>query len=403
MTQLSQPFAAQPLPLGMVGGGQGAFIGAVHRIAARMDGHFQLVSGALSSDAQRAAASAAQLGIAPERCYTSYAQMAKAEAARPDGIRAVAITTPNHMHFPVAKAFLQAGIHVICDKPLTAQLAEAEELAAIGARSNALFILTHNYTGYPMIRAARQLVAEGQLGDIRLVKADYLQDWLATPLEQEGQKQASWRTDPAQTGAGGAIGDIGSHAYNLISFVSGLQLQAVAADLSSFVEGRRVDDNANLLLRFKPVGSAAPARGQLCASQIATGKENQLTLKVYGSKAGLEWDHECPDQLRFTPLGESTRILTRAGVGANAAANRAVRVPGGHPEGYLEAFANIYAEAALAIRQQAGEVLEASAHQHYPSLHDGLEGMRFIAAAVRSSNQDARWVTLAELQAMQPA
>jgi predicted dehydrogenase len=290
-----------PIRLGMVGGGQGAFIGAVHRIAARLDGEFLLVAGALSSDPERAKASARELGLDPERSYGSFAEMAKAEARRADGIEAVAIVTPNHMHFAPAKAFLEAGIHVICDKPLTATLADARKLAALADKSDALFILTHNYTGYPMVRQAREMVLSGKLGDIRVVQAEYPQDWLTEKVEDTGSKQASWRTDPQKSGAGGATGDIGTHAYNLARFVTGLELDSLAADLDAFVQGRRVDDNAHVLLRFRPKGSAPGAKGMLWASQVAPGNENGLKLRVYGTKGGLEWVQADPNYLWHTP------------------------------------------------------------------------------------------------------
>ena len=382
-----------PIRLGMVGGGQGAFIGGVHRIAARLDGEFALVAGALSSDAERARASAKELGLDPERSYGSFAEMAKAEARRADGIEAVAIVTPNHMHFPPAKVFLEAGIHVICDKPLTATLADARKLAALAARSKALFILTHNYTGYPMVRHAREMVLAGKLGDIRLVQAEYPQDWLTEKVEDTGAKQAVWRTDPKQSGAGGATGDIGTHAYNLARFVTGLELDSLAADLDAFVPGRRVDDNAHVMLRFKAAGKAPAAKGMLWASQVAPGNENGLKLRVYGTKGGLEWVQADPNYLWYTPFGEPKRLITRAGAGAGPAAARVSRVPSGHPEGYLEGFANIYAEAARAIRAaRAGR--KPPKDVIFPTVADGLEGVAFVDACVRSSRKNAAWVKL---------
>ena len=325
-----------PIRLGMVGGGQGAFIGGVHRIAARMDGEFVLVAGALSSEPARARASAAEIGLDPDRSYGSFAEMAKAEARRPDGIEAVAIVTPNHMHWPAAKAFLEVGIHVICDKPLTSNLADAKKLKALVERTGRLFVLTHNYTGYPMVRQAREMVQSGKLGEIRVVQAEYPQDWLTTKLEDTGSKQASWRVDPKKSGAGGATGDIGTHAYTLARFVSGLELDSLAADLDAFVPGRQLDDNAHVMLRFK-----GGAKGMIWASQVAPGNENGLKLRVFGTKGGLEWVQADPNYLWFTPFGEPKRLLTRAGAGAGPAAARVSRVPSGHPEGYLEGFANI--------------------------------------------------------------
>jgi predicted dehydrogenase len=390
--------ATAPVRLGMVGGGQGAFIGGVHRIAARMDGHYELVAGALSANPEKALASAADLGLEPDRSYGSYEEMAKAEAKRPDGIEAVSIVTPNHMHFPVAKAFLKAGIHVICDKPLTSTLGDAKKLAGLVADSGKLFILTHNYTGYPMIRQARDMVAKGELGRIQLVQSEYAQDWLTTPLEQTGQKQAEWRVDPARSGAGGAIGDIGTHAFNLACFVSGLEAESVSADLDSFVDGRRLDDNVHVMLRFKPIirgnRSEHPAKGMLWASQIAPGNENALKLRVYGTKGGIEWSQEDPNYLWFTPYGEPKRLITRGGSGSNAAAARMSRVPPGHPEGYLEGFANIYTEAATAIRALRGKKGKMPKDVVFPSVQDGISGMKFIDACVRSSKKNSAWAKL---------
>jgi predicted dehydrogenase len=378
-----------PIRYGMVGGGQGAFIGGVHRIAARMDGEFELVAGALSSDPARAKASAAELGLAPERSYGSFAEMAKAEAKRADGIEAVAIVTPNNVHFPAAKAFLEAGIHVICDKPLTATLAEAKKLAALVEKTGKVFVLTHNYTAYPMVRQARDMVQKGQLGDIRIVQAEYPQDWLTEDLAATGQKQASWRSDPRQSGAGGATGDIGTHAYNLARFVSGLELDSLAADLDAFVPGRKLDDNAHVMLRFK-----GGAKGMIWASQVAPGHENGLKLRVYGTKGGIEWVQADPNYLWFTPFGQPKQLITRAGAGASPAAARVTRVPSGHPEGYLEGFANIYAEAARAIRAARKKGGKPPKDVIFPTVADGVEGVAFVEACVRSSKKDAAWVKL---------
>lgn len=377
-----------PIRLGMVGGGKDAFIGGVHRIAARIDGEFTLVAGALSSTPERSRESGQVLGLAADRCYGSYDEMAEAEAARPDGIQAVSIVTPNHMHAGPAIAFLKRGIHVICDKPLTATMEQAEELANAIRGSEALFILTHNYTGYPMVRQARDMVAAGDLGKLRVVQVEYPQDWLADAAETTGtNKQAEWRTDPERAGAGGSIGDIGSHAHNLACFVSGLKVESLAADLQSFVPGRKLDDNAHILLRF-----GEGVHGMLWSSQVATGNENALRLRIYGEKGGLEWAQEDPNYLWFTPFGQPKRLLTRAGAGASDAANAASRIPGGHPEGYLEGFANIYTGAAAAIRAvEAGGTPDLSL---LPGLDEGLDGMRFIMAAIRSSQADAAWVTL---------
>ena len=360
----------------MVGGGQGAFIGAVHRIAARMDDRFELVAGALSSNPARAAVSAAELGIDPARSYDDFARMAAAEAARADGIEAVAIVTPNHMHAAPAVAFLEAGINVICDKPLAATPEQAEAIASAVAASPAHFILTHNYTGYPLIRQAREMVARGDLGEIRVVQVEYVQDWLAREVHN---KQADWRTDPARAGAG-AIGDIGTHAFNLAQFVTGLAPEALSAELHSFVPGREVDDNAHIRLRFE-----GGTRGMLWASQVAVGNENGLRLRVYGSEAGLEWGQENPNEMTFTRFGEPRQILTRGGPGLGNGAGRWTRVPPGHPEGYLEGFANLYADAAdLILGTGDGALL--------PGIAAGLDGMWFIAACQRSSAADGVWI-----------
>ncbi len=372
--------------LGMVGGGRDAFIGAVHRMASRLDDQFELVAGCFSSTAEKSRASGADLGLPADRVYDDFAAMARREARLARGIEAVAIVTPNHMHAPVAKEFLKRGIHVICDKPLTATLPEAKALAAAAARSGALFVLTHNYTGYPMVRQARAMVAAGELGDIRVVQVEYAQDWLTEPLETTGQKQADWRTDPARSGAGGSTGDIGTHAYNLACFVSGLRLESLAADLQSFVPGRRVDDNGHVLLRFE-----GGARGMLWCSQVAPGNENALRLRVFGTKGGLEWAQEDPNRLWFTPLGAPKRLITRAGAGAGPEAARMTRIPSGHPEGYLEAFANIYSEAARALRARlSGTPLDPAVL--YPTVADGVAGVAFVDACIRSSRRNGAWV-----------
>ena len=373
--------------LGMVGGGQGAFIGAVHRLAARMDDQYEFVAGALSADTAKAKASGAELGLAADRVYGDFKTMAKAEAARPDGIEAVAIVTPNHVHVPAAIAFIDAGIHVICDKPLAFSLKEAKSLAAkLGKHPNLVFALTHNYSGYPMIRQARAMVAAGDLGDIRLVQSEYPQDWLATDLEKTGQKQAGWRTDPARSGAGGCIGDIGTHAYQLGCFVSGLELDELSAELTTFVKGRRLDDNAQVALRFR-----GGARGAIWASQVAVGYENGLRLRVHGTRGGLEWLQADPNDLWYTPLGKPKQLLTRGGAGANAAAARVTRVPFGHPEGYLEGFATIYTEAARAIRAKRKGGGKLDKDVTFPGIADGLAGMAFIEACVKSSGKNGRW------------
>jgi predicted dehydrogenase len=372
---------------GMVGGGQGAFIGAVHRLAARMDDHYDFVAGALSADAAKSQASGKELGLNADRIYSDYKVMAKAEAKRADGIEAVSIVTPNHMHFPVAKAFIEAGIHVICDKPLSLNLKEAKALEALLKKNpKVVFALTHNYSGYPMIRQARAMVAAGELGEIRLVQGEYPQDWLTTDLEKTGQKQAAWRTDPKRSGAGGCVGDIGTHTYQLATFVSGLKLDELACDLTSFVKGRKLDDNVQAMLRFK-----GGAKGGIWASQVAVGHENGLKLRIYGTKGGLEWTQADPNYLWFTPYGEQKRLITRGGAGSGPAAARMTRIPSGHPEGYLEGFANIYTEVAHAIKAaRAGK--KPPKDVTFPGIQDGIEGMAFIEACVKSSKQNAKWV-----------
>jgi len=377
----SSPISNRRLRLGMVGGGQGSFIGAVHRIAARLDDRFELVAGALSSDAARAKSSAVELHIAEDRAYTDFREMAKLEAAREDGIDVASIVTPNNMPFEPAKAFLEAGINVICDKPMTLNSDEARELISIVEQSGKKFALTHNYTGYPMARQARQMIAEGALGKIRVVQVEYPQDWLTTKQEGGDNKQANWRTDPKQSGAGGCIGDIGTHAYNLANFVTGLKPTEICAELTAFVEGRLLDDNAQIMMRYEN-----GARGMLWSSQVAPGNENGLRLRVYGEKAGLEWSQEDPNYLLFSPFGEQPRHITRGGAGNLPIAEAGTRIPPGHPEGYLEGFANIYSDIADMIISDADTLV--------PNVHDGLDGLKFIEAAVSSSQQGALWTPI---------
>jgi predicted dehydrogenase len=384
---------AARIRLGMVGGGRGAFIGAVHRIAARLDDRFELVAGCFGATPQASHASGADLGLPSDRVYDDFAAMAKSEARLKGGIEAVAIVTPNHLHASVAKPFLSRGIHVICDKPMTATLAEARTLTALAERSQALFLLTYTYSGYPLVRRARAMIAAGAIGTVRVVQVEYAQDWLTEAVEATGHKQAAWRTDPARSGAGGCIGDIGTHAYHLTRFVTGLRVDGLLADMQAFAPGRRLDDNAHVLLRFH-----GGARGMLWSSQVAPGNANGLRLRVYGDAGGLEWAQESPERLVHSPFGEPQRLITRAGPGSGPGygpeAAHLSRTPPGHPEGYLGAFANLYAEAALAIRaRQAGaptppEVL-------VPSARDGLEGVAFVDACVRSSARGGAWVRLA--------
>ncbi|AKR55677.1 Oxidoreductase, Gfo/Idh/MocA family [Devosia sp. H5989] len=371
--------------LGMVGGGTGAFIGYVHRIAARLDDDYELVAGALSSRPDVAIESGKNLRLAEDRIYTNYEEMAAKEAARRDGIQAVSIVTPNHMHFGPAKTFLEAGIHVICDKPLTSTLEDARALATIKPKKGAKFLLTHNYTGYPLVRQARELVKSGALGKIRIVQVEYPQDWLT---EAVSSKQADWRTDPKRSGAGGAIGDIGTHAYNLARFVTGLKLDALSADLTSFVKGRKLDDNVQILLRFQ-----GGARGMLWASQVAVGHENGLKLRVYGEKGSIEWVQANPNEMWYAEFGKPRQLLTRGGsIAGNVAPAMNVRIPGGHPEGYLEAFATLYSQFAEVIRGN-GKAYAGI----LPSLADGVEGMEFITAAVQSSKNDGKWTKLSDV------
>lgn len=379
--------SSRRLRLGMVGGGQGAFIGGVHRIAARIDDQYELVAGALSSDPTRARASAEELLISPSRSYDTFAAMAEREAALDDGIDAVSIVTPNHVHHGPCKAFLEAGIHVICDKPLTTTLDEAADLVETVERTGNVFVLTHNYTGYPMVRQARQMVESGELGEIRVIQVEYPQDWLTEKLEDTGQKQAAWRVDPKRSGAGGCIGDIGTHAYNLAAFITKLELESVNAELTTFVAGRQLDDNCQIMLRYKN-----GARGLLWASQVAPGNENNLRIRVYGEKGGLEWHQESPNNLWFSPFGKPKQLITRAGNGAGDAAGKVTRIPAGHPEGYLEGFANIYSAAAEQIAARIEKREPAPESLLAPTVRDGALGIKFITAAVESSDRGGTWV-----------
>jgi len=381
--------APRRLRLGMVGGGPGGFIGAVHRIAARIDDRYELVAGALSSDPERGRKAALDLHIAPDRAYASFAEMAAAEAKRPDRIDAVSIVTPNHLHFAPAKAFLEAGIHVICDKPLTTTVDDALALAQLVHKSGLVFGVTHNYTGYPTIRQAREMIAAGELGKLRIVQVEYAQDWLTTAVEETGQKQAAWRTDPAQSGPAGSLGDIGTHAYNLACFVSGLHAEQVAAEASIFVPNRRLDDNVQMMLRYE-----GGARGMLWASQVAVGNENNLRLRIYGEKAGIEWRQEEPNALRLGAYGKPPQLVTRGGPAASEAARHASRIPSGHPEGYLEAFAQIYTDIAEQISAREAKRPPSKQSLLVPTVDDGVAGVQFISAVLESSRENAAWVNL---------
>jgi predicted dehydrogenase len=379
------------LRLGMVGGGAGAFIGAVHRMAARLDDEWELVAAALSSDPARAAASASELRIAPERAYARYAEMAVAEAQLNrqggPGIDAVAIVTPNHLHAPVAHAFLDAGIDVICDKPLALTLAEGQALQAKAYARGRLFVVTYTYSGYPMVRRARQLVRQGELGALRLIQVEYAQDWLSTALEGSGHKQALWRTDPALAGAAGCLGDIGTHAYQLACFVSGLQARAVSADVATLVAGRALDDQVQATLRFD-----AGVRGSLWACQAAAGEVNGLRMRIYGEHASLSWEQQRPEALRLRRAGGDDTELLRGRT--EHGATETIRVPAGHPEGFIEAFAQIYRDTALAIRSRRAGTSAMAAAPDLTTVADGVSGLAFVEAALRSAADEGRWTAL---------
>jgi len=372
------------LRAGIVGGGRGAFIGSVHRAAVELDGGAQVVAGAMSSHPDVARASAADWFL--ERSYDSYQEMASAEAAAADGIDFVTIATPNDLHFPVARTFLAAGIHVVCDKPLALSVDEGEELARIVAGGTTLFALTHNYTAYPAVRQAREMVRAGKLGELRKVMVEYSQDWLMQPLERHGNRQAAWRTDPARAGPGGAVGDIGSHAQNLLEFVTGCEIESLCADLSSFVAGRQLDDDGNILVRLR-----GGAKGTLVCSQVACGEENRLSIRVYGSQAGLEWHQEEPNTLLYKAAGEPWARLRTGQRYMSESARQVTRLPPGHPEGYLESFASLY----RCFMQDVRRVESGQAPvRDYPGVEDGVRGLRFIAKAVASSRAGAVWMSL---------
>lgn len=378
--------------MGMVGGGHGAFIGGVHRIAAALDQQIELVCGAFSSDPDRSKSSGQDFFLPKARCYCDYATMMAEEAKLPEGERMdfVAIVTPNHLHFPAAKAALEAGFHVLSDKPATFNLAEAKALAEIVQNTGLLYGLTHNYTGYPMIKQAREMVHSGKFGKIRKVVVEYPQGWLATPLEHEDQKQAAWRTDPKRSGAAGCIGDIGTHAENLAEYITGLKIKELAADLTAFVDGRLLDDDGNILLRFE-----GGAKGILHASQISVGEENSLNIRLYGETGGLEWNQMEPNSLRVHRLDQPTQIYRTGNGYLGESATAHCRIPAGHPEGYLEAFANIYRNFAADISARiCGESKHEILHD-YPTIEDGVRGMAFIEAAVASSQNNAAWTPLA--------
>ena len=388
--------ATRKIRMGMVGGGRGAFIGGVHRMAAQLDGQIELVCGAFSADPAKSQASGADLFLLANRVYGSYAEMFKREKELPEGERmdCVSIVTPNHMHYPVAKLALEHGFHVICDKPLAFNLKEARALAALVRKTGLIFALTHNYTGYPMVKEARERVRSGQLGKIRKIVVEYPQGWLASLLEATGQKQADWRTDPTRAGASCCIGDIGSHAENLAEYITGLQIESVCAELTTFVTGRKLDDDGSVLLRF-----TGGARGILSASQISIDEENALAIRVYGEKGGLEWHQEEPNTLLLKWPDRPRQILrTGGGYGTlSAPALKATRLPAGHPEGYLEAFANLYRSFAAAVaRAQAGKKVPAAALD-FPTVEDGVRGMAFIETVVKSSKSNQKWTKMPAL------
>lgn len=384
--------AQRKLRYGMVGGGQNAFIGAVHRMAANLDGQIELVAGAFSSDAANSQATGEQLCLNPRRVYGSYAEMAAREAALPadERIDFVSIVTPNFLHAPVATTFLKAGFHVVCDKPMTLTVKEAQALRTTVRKSGKIFALTHNYTGYPMVKEARELVRTGKLGKILKVIAEYPQGWLLDKIEDSGQKQAAWRADPKKAGASCCVGDIGTHAENLARYITGLEIESLCAEFTTFIPGRKLEDDANMLLRYK-----GGAKGVLHCSQISCGEENNLNIRVYGTKGSLAWQQEHPNELKFTPKGEAARILRRGNGYVSDAAKKFTRLPFGHPEAFIEAFANIYLEAVAAIRAHiAGRRTDKN---DFPTVDDGVMGMAFIETAVKSAASNAKWTKFPKL------
>ena len=373
--------------IGMVGGGKNAFIGGVHRIALRLDGYYELVAGSFSSNFDNSKETGKDLGLAEDRIYETYHEMAEKESARSDGIDVVAIVTPNHLHIPIAKIFAEKSIHIICDKPLALSSEEAINLKNIVESKKLIFALTHNYTGYPMVRHARSLIQKGDLGPIRVIQAEYPQDWLTTKAEDSGLKQAEWRTDPKRSGGGGCIGDIGTHAFNLIRFITGLEVDELSADIHTFVKGRLLDDNAQIMLRFK-----GGAKGAIWSSQVAVGNENNLKIRVFGENGGLEWRQEDPNYLYYTKFGHPTQRVTRGSASASEEANNVTRVPPGHPEGYLEGFANIYSDVCKSLFAQINNQNYDQSNDCYPTIYDGVEGMRFIETVLESSKNNSKWV-----------
>lgn len=375
--------------MGMVGGGRGAFIGAVHRMAAALDGQIELVCGAFSSSPEKSKLSGEDLFLSSGRAYGSYAEMIDKEKRLPEGERMdfVSIVTPNHLHFGPAKLALENGFHVVCDKPLCFNMEEAKALQKLVEETKLLFALTHNYTGYPMVKQARAMVKNGDIGDIRKIIVEYPQGWLSTKLEDSDQKQAAWRTDPKRSGIAGAMGDIGTHAENLAEYITGLQITEMCADISTFVDGRRLDDDGNVLLHFDN-----GAKGILHASQIAAGEENNLNIRIYGTKAGLQWFQMEPNTLYVKWLDKPMELL-RTGVGElYPSAQAHARIPGGHPEGYLEAFANIYRNFAYCLQARLAGVEVDEIYKDFPTVHDGVRGMQFVESVIKSGKSEAKWV-----------
>lgn len=378
----------KPLKLAMVGGGEGAYIGNIHRIASRLDGNWQLVAGAFDVDPERGRAFAISVGLDESRAYGTYTDLIAGEKAREDRVDAVAICTPNFTHYPVAKALIEAGFDVICEKPLTANLEDALDLEKIVNASGRYMGVTYTYSGYPMVHEARVRVARGDIGAVRTVQVEYPLEWMATAIEQQGNAQAAWRTDPKKNGRGGSIGDIGTHAYHLAGFVTGLKLEALTADLATFVGGRALDDNAHVMLRYE-----GGARGLLWSSQVALGNSNGVRLRVFGEKGSLSWFQEQPNELVFAPLAGETRTIKRGADDLSADARARTRTPPGHPEGYLEAFANLYSGFAEAIRARRERRDPMPIGQNLPMAYDGLKGVAFVEAVVDSHEaSDQPWL-----------
>ena len=376
--------------MGMIGGGPGAFIGAVHRMAASIDGQIELVCGAFSQSADKSKSMASSLYLNPNRVYDNYQAMIENEKKLPLGERMdfVSIVTPNHMHYLPAKLALENGFSVICDKPVTINSKEAEDLAELSLRKNLTFALTHNYTGYPMVKEARSLVKKGELGKIRKIVVEYPQGWLSGPLEKSGQKQAGWRTNPKEAGISCCMGDIGSHAENLCEYISGLKITELCADLTTFIDGRLLDDDGNVLLRFNN-----GARGVLYASQVSVGEENNLSIRIYGEKGGLEWHQQEPNTLLYKKPDAPTQILRTGGGQLSEEARMHTRLPPGHPEGYLEAFANLYRNFATVLQAKENG-LKIDDKLDFPTIQDGLRGMKFIEAVVKSSQSEQKWINI---------